>query len=71
MPRPLNPIRPRRYDVYCPEDVAARIDMLLYSPAEQRVPKGAISQFFTMLARNALETLEAQQRASAAKRSST
>lgn len=54
MPRPRNPIRPRRYDVYVPEPIAARIDMLLYSTAEQRIPKGAISEFFTTLAEQAL-----------------
>lgn len=54
MPRPRNPIRPRRYDVYVPEPIAARIDMLLYSTAEQRIPKGAISEFFTALAEQAL-----------------
>jgi hypothetical protein len=46
MPRPTLIIRPRKLTIALPEDVAARLELYLTSPAEQRVPHGAYQRFF-------------------------
>jgi hypothetical protein len=38
-------IRPVKLHTSLPEDIHARLMMHLYSPSEQRVPKGAIQRF--------------------------
>lgn len=38
-------IRPVKLTTTLPEDLRARLDLLLYSEAENRVPKGAIQEF--------------------------
>ena len=43
-----------------PEDLMARIGLLLYSPLQQRVPLGALSGFFEQAARDRLAKLEPQ-----------
>jgi hypothetical protein len=61
MPRPPRSDRPTRVEISLPESLRDRIGMLLYSPAEQCIPKGAWSQFFERLARQALARLESQE----------
>ena len=39
-------IRPIKLTTTLPEDVRARLDIHLYSPLEERIPKGAYQQFF-------------------------
>jgi hypothetical protein len=58
MSRPPKADRPERIDVYLPATLKARLAMLLYSPAEQRIPHGAWSQFFETLARQAIARVE-------------
>lgn len=49
--------RPVRREISLPESLDARIQLLLYSPVERRIPHGAVSAFFTELAREALSRL--------------
>lgn len=58
MPRPRKLDRPVKQEIYLPESVHNQLVMLLYSPAEQRVPRGAWSAFFETLARQALAKLQ-------------
>lgn len=51
--------RPIRREIHLPESIDARIQLLLYSPVERRVPHGALTAFFTELARDALSRLPA------------
>ena len=60
MSRPRKAIRPVRLEISLPEDLHARLAILLTSPTEGRVPQGAWSQFFETLARNALAKMESQ-----------
>ena len=46
MPRPKHIIRPRKYTINIPEDVAVRLDLFLFSAATNKVPEGAYSRFF-------------------------
>lgn len=46
MPRRPSPIRPTLLHVSLPEDIRGRLDLHLFSPLEQRVPKGAYQTFF-------------------------
>lgn len=55
MARPPKAERSRRFDVYLPETLAVRIEMLLFSEVENRIPHGEISKFFETLARKALD----------------
>lgn len=57
MPRPRNPNPPVSLEIVLRPDTKARIEILLFSPSEGRVPKGAWSQFFQLLADQALERL--------------
>jgi hypothetical protein len=41
-----NPIRPSLLHLSLPEDVRTRLDLLLHSDLEGRVPKGAYQRFF-------------------------
>jgi hypothetical protein len=54
MARPLKLDRPQRVQINLPESVYEPLALLLFSPAEGRVPHGAWSEFFTTLARQAL-----------------
>lgn len=45
MPRPRRIDRWRHLHTTLPEDVAGRVELHLYSPAEQRIPKGAWQAF--------------------------
>jgi len=44
--RPPDIIRPVKLTTTLPEDVRAQLDIHLYSPLENRVPKGAYQAFF-------------------------
>lgn len=46
MPKPRNTNAPTRLDLAIPEDLRARLDLLLYSELEGRVPHGAYARFF-------------------------
>lgn len=54
MTKTLRPDRPVRREISLPESVDSRIQLLLFSPVEKRVPFGAFSAFFTELAVQAL-----------------
>ena len=45
MSAPFKPIRPVRLHTTLPEDMKAKLDLYLYSEAEQRIPKGALQEF--------------------------
>lgn len=46
MSRPYNIIRPTKLTLHLPEDVRAKLDLLLFSSVEGRIPKGAYQKFF-------------------------
>lgn len=46
MSRKPNLIRTVRLDLGLPEDLRAKLDLLLFSPVEGRVPLGAYQRFF-------------------------
>lgn len=50
-----NIIRPVRLHTNLPEDVRAKLDLLLYSQVEGRVPKGAYSVFLAERIREFLD----------------
>lgn len=41
MPKPKRTLRPVEKSISLPEDLVAKVDLLLYSEFEQRVPHGA------------------------------
>jgi hypothetical protein len=49
-----NILRPVKLTTNLPEDVFARLTLHLWSPAENRVPKGAYSKFLIDAINNAL-----------------
>ena len=49
MPRPRKAIRPRSLHLKLPEDILARVDLLLFSDLEGRVPQGAYQNYFLSL----------------------
>jgi len=54
MPRPKKVIRPVEKSISIPQDLCARIDLLLYSELEGRVPHGAWSRYIQELIRKDL-----------------
>lgn len=46
MPRAPNTIRPTFLHLGLPEDIRAKLDLVLHSEVEGRVPKGAYQRFF-------------------------
>ena len=54
MGRPKKAIRPIEKNISLPEDICARVDLMLYSELEQRVPHGAWSRYITELIRKDL-----------------
>jgi hypothetical protein len=46
MPSKPSIIRPSHINLSIPETVRAKLDLMLYSPLEGRVPKGAYQKFF-------------------------
>lgn len=57
MARPPKADRPVRQEIYLPQSLHDQLTLILWSPAEQRVPHGAWSKFFETLARQALAKL--------------
>ena len=55
MPKPKNIIPSRRVSAFIPETEAARLDLLLYSEAEGRVPQGSYRAFMLRAIREACE----------------
>ena len=49
MSRPPSILRSSKINLCLPEDLRARLDLLLYSDSEKRVPQGAYQRFFTNL----------------------
>lgn len=49
-------IRPIKLTTTLPEDIRARLDIHLYSPLEERIPKGAYQQFFIERIREYFDT---------------
>lgn len=54
MPRPLKVDRPHKKTVSLPESIVARVDLLLYSETEARVPQSAWQNYLTNLIRKDL-----------------
>lgn len=61
MPRPPRLMRPVRKNIALPEDIAARVELELYSDIEGRVPHGAWSKFLTELVREHYRRKDAAQ----------
>jgi len=57
MARPRKADRPVRLEISLPESLHAKLSIILFSSAEGRVPQGAWSSFFEILARQALGRL--------------
>jgi hypothetical protein len=49
MPRPRKVFRPVRKNTTIPEDLALKVDLLLWSDAEERVPHGAFQELIVEL----------------------
>lgn len=49
MSRPVHIIRPTRLEISVPEDLRAKLDLMLFSPLEGRVPAGEYSRFINRL----------------------
>lgn len=61
MARPKKTIRTVFQNIGLPEDLAARLDLELYSDLEEKIPFGAKSDFFTALVRKHFAEQEATQ----------
>ena len=61
MPRPRNPNPPVSLEIVLRPETKAKLEILLFSQAEGRVPKGAWSQFFQLLADRALDQITTNQ----------
>lgn len=61
MPRPLKADRPVERKVYLPTSINDAVQVLLFSPAEGKVPHGAFSSFVERLIRDALARLPSTQ----------
>lgn len=57
MSRPPKAERTTSVHIYLPDSLHAKLSMLLFSPAEARIPHGEWSRFFETLARQALDRL--------------
>lgn len=57
MPRPRSVVPMTSVELRLPADLLARVDVLLYSDMEGRVPYGERSKFFERLLRGFFETL--------------
>lgn len=58
MPRRPNIERPVRINLCLPESTKTRIDLLLYSSVEGRIPHGAYQTFFLGLVRDYFDRLK-------------
>lgn len=57
MARPRKADRPVRQEIYLPESLHSKLQIILFSTVDGRVPQGAWSAFFTNLAQQALARL--------------
>jgi hypothetical protein len=57
MSRPPRADRPVEIHISLPESIHARLSVLLFSPAEGRIPRGAVSAFIETLIRQAFDRL--------------
>lgn len=55
MPKPANLDRPTKLGVAIPESLRTRMDLLLFSEVEGRVPHGAYSEYICRLIREDLD----------------
>lgn len=55
MPRPKQTIRTVYFHVGLPEDLAAKIQLQLFSEVESKIPIGAYQRYFTELVRRDFE----------------
>lgn len=62
MPRPPNTIRPASKNLQLPSDLVAKVDMLLWSDLEARVPHGAWARLITELLEQRLAEVAANER---------
>lgn len=58
MPRPKRAIRPVEKSLSLPEDIIARVELMLWSELEERVPHGAFSRYVEKLIREDLKNRE-------------
>ena len=58
MPRPPNIQRPIRTETSLPEDIRTRLELLLWSEVENRVPQGAMQRVIVGLLREYLDQVE-------------
>ena len=56
MPRPKNTIPSVAVSIALPQDLAQKVEVLLFSELEGRVPHGKKSEFFTQLVREYFRT---------------
>ena len=59
MPKPKKIMRPVRKNLSFPEDLAARVDLMLYSELEQKIPHGAWQGFLMGLMREYFAKVDA------------
>ncbi len=57
MGRPAYAERREELKIYVPKALLDRIRLVLYSPTEERVPHGALTEFYIMAAQLGLERL--------------
>lgn len=57
MPKPRNPNPPQNVHIMVPRELYDRIQLLLHSPAEGRIPLGGLSAFFVQAAESHLRRL--------------
>lgn len=55
MPKAKKAIQPVEKSISIPEDIAARVDLMLFSEVEGRVPHGAWARYITGLIRADLD----------------
>lgn len=58
MPRPRKVDRPQRVEFQLPASLYARMQLVLFSPIEGRVPVGRVSELYTRLTQEWLDSLE-------------
>lgn len=61
MPRPIANLKRARIELRLPTDIADRLDLLLYSPLQGRVPYGAREKLITTLLEKFFASSEAAQ----------
>lgn len=62
MPRRPNVIPSYKLTLQVPQDLKSRLDLLLWSDAENRVPHGAYAAFFASLLKSRLDQIEQERK---------